>query len=110
MIGTVELGEEGTATFPVEASNGREVSVTLTDGADNESTGTPAVLPDTLAPAAPTVEVAEDGLSLIISGEPNTTANIINAAGDVIGTVELGEEGTATFPVEASNGRKSLSR
>jgi VCBS repeat-containing protein len=108
VIGTVGLSGEGTATFLLDPSNGQDVTVTLTDAANNESLETPATLPDTLAPDAPIVAVGADGLTLTITGEPNGTATIHNALGEPIATVELGAGGTATYTLDPSNGQDVL--
>jgi len=60
VIGTVELSPEGIATFPLAPSNGQDVTVTLTDAAENESDPTPATLPDTLPPEELTVSLEND--------------------------------------------------
>jgi len=60
VIGTVQLSLEGTATFTLPPSNGQDVTVTLTDAAENESDPTPAALPDTLPPEELTITLEND--------------------------------------------------
>jgi VCBS repeat-containing protein len=107
-IATVPLGAEGEATYTLPETNGQAVTVTQSDGAGNESGSTPATLPDTLAPDAPTVAVGADGRTLTITGEANATATIHNALGQVIATVPLGAGGTATYTLDQSNGQNVL--
>jgi VCBS repeat-containing protein len=106
IITTVELGETGEASYPLPESNGQSVTVTQSDAAGNESTASPATLPDTLAPEAPTVTVGEDGVTLTITGEPGATATIYGDDGEVIDTVALGTAGEATYTLPESNGQQ----
>ena len=86
LLGLLGLGAVGAA---IAASSGSDD--------DNDA--------DTEAPSAPSVTVGEDGRTITIKGEPNSTATIYNAAGDVIGTVVLSGDGTATFTLPSSNGQ-----
>ncbi|NKX15883.1 hypothetical protein HGG75_06045 [Ochrobactrum pseudogrignonense] len=79
--------------------------MTLTNAANNESPGTAATLPDSLAPDDPAVTVGEDGVTLTITGEPGATATIYDAQGNPIATVPLGAEGEATYTLPESNGQ-----
>ncbi|MBK0024531.1 hypothetical protein IAE29_25050, partial [Ochrobactrum sp. S46] len=81
------------------------VTVTQSDAAGNESGSTPATLPDTLAPDAPTVVVGEDGVTLTITGESGATATIYDAEGNPLATVPLGPTGEATYTLPESNGQ-----
>ncbi|MBK0045533.1 hypothetical protein IAE29_19540, partial [Ochrobactrum sp. S46] len=105
VIGTVGLSGDGSATFTLDPSNGQVVTVTLTNAANNESPGTAATLPDSLAPDDPAVTVGEDGVTLTITGEPGATATIYDAQGNPIATVPLGAEGEATYTLPESNGQ-----
>ena len=103
-VDSVVLDGSGSGTITLDASNGGTYEAIQTDGAGNSSEPAAVTVPDTLAPNAPVVTVDEDGLGLTIAGEPGTTATIRNGNGDIVAEVELGEDGSAEYPVSPSNG------
>jgi len=104
-LGSVVLDEDGAGSILIDPINAQDVSVTQADVAGNVSDAAIVPVPDTLAPAAPTVVVGDDGVTLTIIGEAGATATIYDANGDPIATVALGETGTATYALAPSNGQ-----
>ncbi|MEO9339494.1 BapA/Bap/LapF family large adhesin [Mesorhizobium sp. SB112] len=103
VVGTGTVGEDGTFTIPLDPPqiDGGILEVTLTDAANNPSLPGEATAPDLIPPEAPTgLVVNADGTELTGIGEPNTSVTIVNAAGTVVGTGTVGEDGTFTIPLD----------
>ncbi|MEY1662935.1 BapA/Bap/LapF family large adhesin [Isoalcanivorax beigongshangi] len=95
-IATGTVDADGTFTVPVNPplTNGETVDVSLVDAADNESPAVPVSANDTTPPAKPTdLKVNDDGTELTGKGEPGASVTVTNAAGDVIGTGNVGTDG-----------------
>ncbi|WP_411570766.1 BapA/Bap/LapF family large adhesin, partial [Pectobacterium cacticida] len=101
-LGSVEVGEDGSFTLPLNPAltNGETVTATATDAAGNVSAPTTATAPDTTAPEAPAnVAVAEDGSAVSGNAEPGSTVTITDGDGNNLGSVEVGEDGSFTIPL-----------
>ncbi|MFE8101468.1 Ig-like domain-containing protein [Brenneria goodwinii] len=86
--------------LPTALTNGEAVTVTATDAAGNVSTPTTATAPDLTAPTAPAdLLVAEDGTSVSGSAEAGSTVTITDPAGNVLGSVTAGEDGSFSVPL-----------
>ncbi|ATA26476.1 hypothetical protein AWC36_21530 [Brenneria goodwinii] len=118
--GTAEPGSTVTVTLPdsttltttadafgvysIELSsaltNGEAVTVTATDAAGNVSAPTMATAPDLTAPSAPAdLQVAEDGTSVSGTAEAGSTVTITDPAGNVLGSVTVGDDGSFSVPL-----------
>ncbi|WP_040342841.1 BapA/Bap/LapF family large adhesin [Brenneria sp. EniD312] len=101
-LGSVTVGEDGSFTVPLTPAltNGEAISAVASDAAGNTSGAATATAPDTTAPAAPgALLVAEDGASVSGSAEPGSTVTISDAAGNELGSVTVGEDGSFTVPL-----------
>ncbi|MFE8148466.1 Ig-like domain-containing protein [Brenneria goodwinii] len=86
--------------LPTALTNGEAVTVTATDAAGNVSTPTTATAPDLTAPTAPAdLLVAEDGTSVSGSAEAGSTVTITDPAGNVLGSVTVGDDGSFSVPL-----------
>lgn len=105
VIGSAQVGNDGrfTVTLSPALVNSETVSVTATDPANNTSTPSSATAPDLTAPNAATdVVVAADGETVTGKGEPGTTVEIRNNQGAVVGTGQVGADGTFTVTLDPS--------
>ncbi|WP_028859705.1 Ig-like domain-containing protein, partial [Psychrobacter phenylpyruvicus] len=104
--GTIENGSF-TAELAPALTNGEDVSVTLTDGSNNESVAGTATAPDLTAPESVTAEFNEAGTQVTGTTEPGATVEIKDANGSIIGTAvadkETGEY-TADLTIPLTNG------
>jgi VCBS repeat-containing protein len=91
--GTVRPDGSFSITLNPPLTNGETLSVTLTDGAGNDSDPTPIVAPDLTAPDAPTGVIAANGGSISGTGEAGATISVTDASGTVIGTVIVDGDG-----------------
>ncbi|WP_312217337.1 Ig-like domain-containing protein [Brevundimonas sp.] len=101
-IGSGRVGDDGAFTINLlpPLTNGEVVSVRLTDAAGNASAASDVTAPDTTAPSAPTdVQVAEDGSAVTGEGEPGATVVVRGPDGGVIGTGQVGQDGSFTIPL-----------
>ncbi|MDH2292984.1 Ig-like domain-containing protein, partial [Cobetia sp. 10Alg 146] len=71
-------------------------TLTVTDDSNNASDFTAASVKDTTAPEAPVLEET-DGTTLTGTGEPGTTVDITDGDGNVIDSVEVGDDGNFEF-------------
>ncbi|NQD58579.1 hypothetical protein HP546_24890, partial [Pseudomonas sp. CM25] len=81
------------------------LQVVLTDAAGNESEPGTVNTPDLQAPAQPTELALVDGVTFSGRGEPGATVQVRDAAGTVIGTGLVNEDGTFSltlFPAQAN--------
>ncbi|WP_121572958.1 BapA/Bap/LapF family large adhesin, partial [Brenneria alni] len=86
--------------LPVALTNGETVTVTATDAAGNISVPATATAPDTTAPPSPAnLLVAEDGASVSGTAEAGSTVTITDAAGNELGSVTVGEDGSFSVPL-----------
>ena len=96
VIGTGTVQADGTfnvvLTEPV--TNGSSLQVTLTDAAGNVSTPSLLTAPDLQPPAQPTDLTLADGVTLTGRGEPGTTVQVRDAAGNLVGSGQVGTDGT----------------
>ncbi|MEH0833275.1 Ig-like domain-containing protein, partial [Pectobacterium cacticida] len=100
-LGSVEVGEDGSFTVPLNPppTNGESITVIVSDAAGNSSSMT-VTAPDTTAPDAPTnLAVAEDGTAVSGNVEPGSTVTVTDADGNNLGSVEVGEDGSFTVPL-----------
>ncbi|MFE8045391.1 Ig-like domain-containing protein, partial [Brenneria goodwinii] len=87
-------------TLPVALTNGEAVTVTAADAAGNVSAPTMATAPDLTAPTAPAdLQIAADGTSVSGSAEAGSTVTITDTAGNVLGSVTVGEDGSFNVPL-----------
>ncbi|MCL2898747.1 BapA/Bap/LapF family large adhesin [Brenneria tiliae] len=101
-LGEVTVDDDGHFTVPLAPAltNGETVTVTVTDAASNISTPTTATAPDLTAPSAPVdLLVAEDGAAVSGSAEAGSTVTITDAAGNALGNVTVGDDGSFTVPL-----------
>ncbi|MEQ9862622.1 Ig-like domain-containing protein, partial [Pectobacterium cacticida] len=89
-----------TVELPAALLNGESLTVTATDAAGNVSAPTTAIAPDTTAPDVPTnLVVAEDGTTVSGNAEPGSTVTVTDGGGNTLGSVEVGEDGSFTVPL-----------
>ncbi|MEG3163993.1 Ig-like domain-containing protein [Sphingomonas sp. PB2P19] len=96
-IGTAVVAPDGTysATLLTPQANGGTLQVTQADPTGNVSPPTPAAAPDITPPAAPgTVAINDEGTVVTGTGEPNATAQVRDADGNVIGTGTVAPNGS----------------
>ncbi|MCV9880655.1 Ig-like domain-containing protein, partial [Brenneria izbisi] len=81
-------------------TNGETVTAIASDAAGNISAAVTVTAPDTTAPEAPAaLLVAEDGASVSGTAEAGSTVTISDAAGNVLGSVTAGSDGSFTVPL-----------
>ncbi len=95
VIGTGTVPVDGRFTVPLipPQADGGTIVVVQADAAGNVSPPVTLAAPDITAPSAPTLAVAADGIAATGTGEPGATLTITNAAGAVVGRVEVGANG-----------------
>jgi len=77
--------------------NGQTLSVTQADSAGNDSPAALVTAPDLEAPeAAQGLGLDPTGTELSGQGEPGSTVEVRNAAGDLLGTIPVNGDGTFT--------------
>ncbi|OOH87639.1 hypothetical protein BMT54_09675 [Pasteurellaceae bacterium 15-036681] len=102
VIGTAVADDEGnyTADLDKPLTNGEPIKATATDANNNKSVPTDAKAPDTTAPEAPSATVSPDGKQVTGKAEPNSTVEIIDEEGNVIGTAVADDEGNYTADLD----------
>ncbi|WP_136163981.1 Ig-like domain-containing protein, partial [Brenneria nigrifluens] len=101
-LGSVTVGDDGSFTVPLTPAltNGETISAVASDAAGNASAAVSVTAPDATAPSAPAdLLVAEDGASVSGSAEAGSTVTISDAAGNELGSVTVGEDGSFTVPL-----------
>src|SRR5690606_33913106 len=102
VIGEATAGENG--EFSVELgeplTNGEELKVTATDAAGNKSDVTTVNAPDTTAPNVPEV-TGFDGETVVGQAEPNSTVEVKDAAGNILGTAKADAEGNFSVALDS---------
>ncbi len=83
-----------TATLSPAQVNGETITVTQADPAGNVSAAAIIVAPDLTVPAAPTATVAQDGASVVGTGEVGARIVVTNAAGGVVGVAVVADDGS----------------
>ncbi len=106
VIGTATVAADGsfTATLTPAQANGGTVSVVQADAAGNVSAAVPLVAPDITAPAAPVVQIANDGITVTGTGEAGASVTIV--VGAVTAVAEVADDGSfaATLSPAQLNG------
>ncbi|HFQ8049817.1 TPA: BapA/Bap/LapF family large adhesin [Pseudomonas putida] len=107
VVATGTVNPDGTfaITLSPAITDGSTLQVTLTDAAGNVSQPGAVAAPDLQAPAQPTELALADGVTFTGRGEPGATVQVRNAAGSLIGTGLVNEDGTFTvtlFPAQAN--------
>ncbi|NQD78507.1 Ig-like domain-containing protein, partial [Pseudomonas sp. CM27] len=103
--GTVNPDGTFQLTLDPPVNDGSSLQVVLTDAAGNESEPGTVNTPDLQAPAQPTELALVDGVTFSGRGEPGATVQVRDAAGTVIGTGLVNEDGTFSltlFPAQAN--------
>ncbi|MEH2921584.1 Ig-like domain-containing protein, partial [Samsonia erythrinae] len=101
-LGRVTVGEDGTFNVPLSPTltNGEAVTVVVTDAAGNVSESTTITAPDSTIPAVPgELAIAEDGTSVSGTAEAGSTVTVTDGAGNELGSVTVGEDGTFNVPL-----------
>lgn len=102
IIGTATAGADGrfnVSLSPVQ-KNGETVTVTAADAASNTSSPATATAPDITPPAAADdLAVSPDGGTVTGKAEPGATVTVRDPAGEAIGSVVVGGDGSFTLPL-----------
>ncbi|MGE7207666.1 Ig-like domain-containing protein, partial [Sphingomonas sp. NPDC019816] len=108
VLGSTTVDAQGnySLTLDVPQANGEALTVTQSDAAGNPSPTVPLTAPDITPPAAPTVTIAADGVSVSGTGEPGTTLTIRDGSGAVLGTAVVDAQGaySLTLATPPANG------
>src|SRR5690606_28274391 len=80
--------------------DGDEVKVIVTDAAGNKSDVTTVNAPDTTAPNVPEV-TGFDGETVVGQAEPNSTVEVKDAAGNILGTAKADAEGNFSVALDS---------
>ncbi|WP_256933003.1 Ig-like domain-containing protein, partial [Psychrobacter sp. BF1] len=94
-----------TAALTPALSNSEEVSAVQTDAAGNPSLPGKDNATDSTAPAAPVVDINDDGTSVTVTGEEGATVTITTPTGTIEGIIVDGSF-TATLDPALSNGEE----
>jgi VCBS repeat-containing protein len=96
LIASGTVGGDGNfqITLAPPVNDGSSLQVTLTDAAGNVSQPGTVTSPDLQAPAQPTELALADGVTLTGRGEPGATIAVRDANGTVIGTGQVGPDGS----------------
>ena len=107
---SAKADQDGNYSVPVSAlKEGDTVSVTATDDAGNKSTPTSVTVPDTTAPAAPTVNPVKAGDTAITgTAEAGSTVEVTLQNGQKA-SAKAGENGEFSIPVPALNADDQIS-
>ncbi|EPN6729224.1 Ig-like domain-containing protein, partial [Pseudomonas putida] len=92
--GTVAADGTFVITLDPAVNDGSTLQVTLTDAAGNVSQPGSVTSADLLPPAQPTDLALADGVTFTGRGEPGATVQVRDAAGNLIGTGLVNEDGT----------------
>ncbi|KQM73858.1 BapA/Bap/LapF family large adhesin [Sphingomonas sp. Leaf20] len=106
VIGTATVAIDGsfTATLTPAQANGGTLSVVQADAAGNASAAVPLVAPDITAPAAPVVQIANDGITVTGTGEAGASVTIVVGAVTVVTQVAGDGSFAATLSPAQVNG------
>ncbi len=106
VIGTATVAIDGsfTATLTPAQANGGTLSVVQADAAGNASAAVPLVAPDITAPAAPVVQIANDGITVTGTGEAGASVTIVVGAVTVVTQVAGDGSFAATLSPAQLNG------
>ena len=102
-IGTGTVGDDGNFSIPLDPPqvDGGDVTAVITDDAGNPSPPATATSPDLTAPAAATdLAVTPQGDVLTGKGEAGAEVEVTNAAGTVVGTGTVGDDGTFSVTLD----------
>ena len=107
---SAKADQDGNFSVPVSGlEEGKTVSVTATDAAGNKSTPTSVTVPDTTAPAAPTVNPVKAGATAITgTAEAGSTVEVTLPDGQKA-SAKAGENGEFSIPVPALNADDKIS-
>ncbi|WP_261675934.1 Ig-like domain-containing protein, partial [Streptococcus sp. HMSC056C01] len=107
---SAKADQDGNFSVPVSAlKEGDKVSVTATDDAGNKSTPTSATVPDTTAPAAPTVNPVTAGATAITgTAEPGSTVEVTLPNGSKA-SAKAEQDGSYSVPVSGLEEGKTVS-
>ncbi|MFK0311629.1 BapA/Bap/LapF family large adhesin [Pseudomonas sp. NPDC090233] len=96
VLATGTLGVDGTfqLTLDPAVKDGSSLQVVLTDAAGNVSQPGSVTSPDLQPPAQPTELALADGVTLTGRGEPGATVQVRDANGTVLGSGQVGVDGT----------------
>ncbi|MDF2495951.1 Ig-like domain-containing protein, partial [Sphingomonas sp.] len=102
VIGTGVVDASGNVIVPLSPvqANGGAITVTQADAAGNVSPPVTLTAPDTTPPAVPAVTIAEDGSVVTGTGEPGATVEVRDEAGNLIGSVTVGPDGSFTVTLD----------
>ncbi|WP_449429784.1 BapA/Bap/LapF family large adhesin [Pseudomonas putida] len=108
LLATGNVAADGTFQLTLDPAvrDGSTLQVTLTDAAGNVSQPGTATSQDLLAPEQPVELLLTDGVTLTGRGEAGSTVQVRDAAGTVIGTAQVGEDGlfSVTLSPAQANG------
>ncbi|MES3043815.1 BapA/Bap/LapF family large adhesin [Sphingomonas faeni] len=98
LLGTAIVAPGGSYAVALSApqTDSQSLTVTQTDRANNTSLPTTVVAPDDTAPFSPTATVSAEGDAVVGTGVAGAAITVRGPAGDVIGTAEVGVDGTYT--------------
>ncbi|MCV9880647.1 Ig-like domain-containing protein, partial [Brenneria izbisi] len=102
VLGNATAGGDGSFTVALlpALTNGEMVTAIVSDAVGNISEPATATAPDTTSPSAPAdLLVVEDGTSVSGTAEAGSTVTISDAAGNVLGSVTAGGDGSFTVPL-----------
>ncbi|MDI1474743.1 Ig-like domain-containing protein, partial [Streptococcus taonis] len=107
---SAKADQDGNFSVPVSGlEEGKTVSVTATDAAGNKSGATSVTVPDTTAPAAPTVNPVKAGATAITgTAEAGSTVEVTLPDGQKA-SAKAGENGEFSIPVPALNADDKIS-
>ncbi|PTV52121.1 adhesin, partial [Pseudomonas putida] len=96
ILATGTVAADGTFAIALDpaVNDGSTLQVTLTDAAGNVSQPGSVTSADLLPPAQPTDLALADGVTFTGRGEPGATVQVRDAAGNLIGTGLVNEDGT----------------
>ncbi|ANC84729.1 BapA/Bap/LapF family large adhesin [Pseudomonas putida] len=96
ILATGTVAADGTFVIALDpaVNDGSTLQVTLTDAAGNVSQPGSVTSADLLPPAQPTDLALADGVTFTGRGEPGATVQVRDAAGNLIGTGLVNEDGT----------------
>ena len=107
---SAKADQDGSYSVPVSGlKEGDTLSVTATDDAGNKSTPTSVTVPDTTAPAAPTVNPVKAGATAVTgTAEAGSTVEVTLPGGQKA-SAKAGDNGEFSIPVSALNADDQIS-
>ncbi|MEN5140222.1 BapA/Bap/LapF family large adhesin [Pseudomonas juntendi] len=102
VVGTATVQPDGSFSVAIDPPqvNGQTLSVTQADNAGNPSPADTVTAPDLEAPLpAQGLGLNAEGTLLSGQGEAGSTVEVRNAAGDLLGTIEVNDDGTFDVPI-----------